>query len=282
MRWGLVLGFILFVSAPAIRASVIIASDAESDPAYSSGWGPGTNGGSGWGGAWVFRDQSNALVTATSGSKGWFTGTSTANETTDTNADGDIDTPSVSGKAWGLYSNAANNDIYAVRPFASAMAVGQTLSANIDNGNIATNMVVGLRLLTNASDITTRDFEFRFVGGATDYTIVNSAGAANAVDTTIPFSREGIHLEFTLTSASTYSILMKSLVNGTTVTQTGTLVSGSAPIVGLAFKNQEAGAGTTANAYFNSISLTAVPEPTSAGILAVGLIFGIRRSRMAA
>ena len=264
MRRGLLLCMFIVMSAPMARASVIIASDKESDPAYSAGWGPGTNGGSGWGGAWTFRDQANVVISATTGSHGWFTGTSTLNETTDTNGDGDIDTPSVAGKAWGLYSNAAANDIYAVRPFASAMQVGQTLSTDIDNGNVATSQVVGLRLLTNASDITTRDFEFRFVGGATDYTIVNSAGVSN--DTTIPFTREGLHLEFTLTSASTYSILMKSLVTGTTVTQTGTLVSGSAPILGFTFKNQEAGTGNTANAYLNNITLSAVPEPASMGL----------------
>jgi hypothetical protein len=70
---------------------------------------------------------------------------------------------------------------------------------------------------------------------------------------------------------------MQSLLTGTTVTQTGTLVSGSAPIVGLAFKNQEAGAGTTANAYFNSITLSAVPEPASLGCLAILAIIPMRR-----
>jgi hypothetical protein len=268
MRRGLILGIVILSFAQMSRASVIIASDKESDPAYSAGWGPGTNGGSGWGGAWTFRDQANVVITATTASHGWFTATSTGNETTDTNADGDIETPSVAGKAWGLYSNAAANDIYAVRPLASALQVGQTLSADIDNGNVATSQVVGLRLLTNSSDITTRDFELRFVGGATDYTIVNSAGVSN--DTTIPFSREGLHVDFTLTTASTYSITMKSLINGTTVTQTGTLVSGTAPIVGFTFKNQEAGTGATANAYLNNTTLAAVPEPAS-----MGLIFGL-------
>jgi len=263
----------LIVSAPGARGATA-AFDSQADPVYTT-WDPGDNGGTGWGGGWTFRDQANTILTVTDAQHGWFVANSTNNDNTtgDSNGDGDINSPSTS-KAWGLYSNAAAKDMYAIRPFDGALSAGQILKFDLDNGNIATSQVVGFRLLTNAADINSRDWEFRFVGGATDYTIVNSAGTAN--DTLIPFTREGIHVELTLTSATAYSVTMTRLVNNQIVTQTGSFVT-TAPIVALALKNQEAGSGAAADAYFNNLVLTAVPEPSLAGLAIAGLLAGIAR-----
>ena len=168
------------VSAIAISSvsafAATAASDNQSDPAYAT-WDPGDNGGTGWGGGWTFRDQANALVTATDANHGWFVANSTNNDNVagDSNADGDINSPSTS-KAWGLYSNAVDKDIYAIRPFDGALTIGQTFKFDMDNGNIASGQVVGMRLLTNVSNIVSRDFEIRFVGGATDYTDCEQLG----------------------------------------------------------------------------------------------------------
>jgi hypothetical protein len=250
-----------------------VASDNEGDTAYASGWTPGSSGGSGWGSGWTFRDQTNLVLTATDGTHGWFVANSTNNNNTagDSNGDGDIN--SSNNKAWGLYSNAAGKDIYATRSFGGSLSIGQTFKFDMDNGNIAANQVVGMRLLTNPSDITSRDFEFRFVGGGTNYTLVDSAGTGN--NTGIPFTREGLHVAFTLTSASTYSVSITSILTGQTVTDTGTLVSGSTPITGFAFKNQEAGLNSPADAYFNNIAV--VPEPTALGLLGLGLLMMVAR-----
>lgn len=282
MRFAFVLGLTALMSAATVRASTILASDSATDPAYSSGWGPGTNGGTGFGGAWNFYNESSTAITSTNSNRGWFTGNSiNNNQSGDTNSDGDI-----GSKAWGLYSNSVDN-IYAVRAFSSALVPGDTLSVDMDNGLVASGMVDGVRLLTSTSPTpiasSARAFEFRFVGsntigagGTSDYSIVNSLGTSN--DTTIPFSTEGIHLSLTMLTSSTYSITMKSLVTGTTVTQTGTFATGSTPIVGFAFKNQQAGSGSSHDAYFNNLVLS-VPEPASLGFVAILAVGPMMRQR---
>lgn len=260
-------GAVLILWAQAARAASL-ASDNEGDAAYASGWAPGSNGGTGWGSGWTFRDQTNLILTATDSSHGWFVANSTNNNSTTGDADHDGDINSANNKAWGLYSNAAGKDVYAVRSFDGALGIGQTFKFDMDNGSIASSQVVGVRLLTSASDITFRDWELRFVGGGTNYTLVDAAGTGN--NTGIPFTREGLHVAFTLTSASTYSATISSILTGQTVTDTGTLALGSAPILGFALKNQEAGAGSAADAYFNNIAV--VPEPATLSLLGLSLL----------
>ena len=259
-------------AADSLLASTL-ATDSQADPVYAT-WDPGDNGGIGWGGGWTFRDQANNILTNTDSRHGWFVSTSTNNDNPgDTNGDGDINSPST-GKAWGLYSNTTTNDIYAIRPFDGPLSVGQTVKFDMDNGNIASSQVVGLRFLTAANDINSRDWEFRFVGGGTNYTIVNAAGTGN--NTGLTFTREGLHIEFTLTGPTNYSATITKLVDGSTFTQTGALIS-SSPILALAFKNQEAGAGSASDAYFNNIAI--VPEPAVGGLVGLGLILGVWRRR---
>jgi hypothetical protein len=64
---------------------------------------------------------------------------------------------------------------------------------------------------------------------------------------------------------------VESILTGQTVVQTGTLIDGSAPIVGFAFKNQEAGTGSISDAYFNNIAIVDAPEPSVIGIAALGV-----------
>jgi len=159
------IGLSLFTGA---SSAALIASDNASDPAYVGGWNTGTNGGSGWGGGWVFRNGGNVEQVSPGGSFfGRFIGDSRGNNNPagaggDSNADGDINTPT--NRAWALYAKTAN-EIYAVRPFSGALTVGQTVSFAFDNGNVDSTRVLGVRLLANASDIATRQFELRFVGG---------------------------------------------------------------------------------------------------------------------
>jgi hypothetical protein len=240
----------LFLFSTGTQAA-IIASDSAADPVYAA-WDPGDNGGSGWGGGWTFRNQSNTVLTTTNSNRGWFVGSSLSNNSpagSDSNGDGDINSPIVD-RAWGLYSN-TTDQVYAIRPFTSALQVGQTVKWDMDNGSVASGQVVGLRFLSNASDINSRLFEARFVGGDSNYTIIGNPNQT----TSIPFSREGLHLEYTLTSPTTYSLSILRLSTGATQTITGSNVSAGS-IVALAFKNQFAGSGAGANAYLNNISIS--------------------------
>jgi hypothetical protein len=256
-------------------SAALIASDNAADPAYAA-WDPGDNGGTGWGSGWTFRDGvgAGAVLTTTSSNRGWFVASSTGNDNVagDTNLDGDINSPSNS-KAWGVYSNTTDH-VYAIRALSGVLNVGQKIMWDMDNGNIATGQVVGLRLLSNASDISTRVFEFRFVGGDAAYTIV---GAPN-VTTTTTFTREGLHCEYELTAASSYKLTVTKLVDNTTTVYTGTNANANS-IAAIAFKNQLAGTGANADAYLNNIAVADTPEPASLGLLGGSALLLMRRRR---
>jgi hypothetical protein len=113
--------------------------------------------------------------------------------------------------------------------------------------------------------VNSRVFEFRFVGGQSFYTTVDSVNQTS----TIGFTREGLHCEYTLTGPSTFSLEITRLENGVTQTLTGTNVNANS-IVALAFKNQFAGSGSAANGYLNNIAIT--PEPGSLLLLLGGLL----------
>ena len=284
MQKGIRARFALLVAC-ALAASVatssadasLIASDDASDPAYNDGWQSGDNGGSGWGGGWTFRNGGNVVQNNPSGSFfGAFVGDSRGNNNPagasgDSNSDLDIN--STGNKAWGMYANTAN-ELYAVRPFSGALDVGQTVSFTFDNGNVDSTRVLGVRLLANAADIATRQFELRFVGGDSFYTVV--AGANQT--TTHGFTREGIRASFTLTGTNSYSLDVTRLQSGVTQTITGSLINpgGNTAINGIAFRNLAAGSGATNDGYFNSIS---VPEPTSLAMAGVGAMALSRRRR---
>jgi hypothetical protein len=248
------------------------ASDSQSDSSYAT-WDPGDNGGSGWGGGWTFRNQANVVLTTTSGSRGCFVGSSLGNNNpagSDGNGDGDINSLSTV-KAWGLYSN-SGDQVYAIRPFNGALSIGQTLMWDMDNGNIASGQVVGLRLLGDPNDINSRIFEARFVGGDSFYTLVGAPNQATAV----PFTREGLHFEYTLTSASTFSLSIERLSDGSISTYSGANVNGNS-IMALAFKNQFAGSGAAADGYLNNLAI--IPEPGTMALVGLGAVMLIRRGR---
>ena len=235
-----------------------IATDSAASAIYNDGWQSGDNGGTGWGGGWTFRNGGNAVQTNPGGAFfGVFVGSSLGNNSpanSDSNGDGDINSPVVN-RAWGMYAN-TSNELYAVRPFAAPLQVGQTVKWDMDNGNVDSTRVVGLRFLSNANDINTRVFEARLVGGDSFYTTIGNPNQTS----TIGFSRQGIHLEYTLTGPSTYSLKITRKENNVTQTMTGTNVNANM-INGLAFRDLAAGSGAAFDAYFNNIAITTPNVP---------------------
>lgn len=280
---GLSVVGVLFGGTSAL--ATIIAQDNADDPAYAT-WDPGDNGGFGFGGGWTFRNQSNVVLTSTNSQRGWFAADSRGNNNPagaggDSNGDFDINTPaSAAGKAWGLYSNGTTLDqVYAIRPFNGDLLVGDTVSWYMDNGNITSTQVVGLRFLSNPADITSRVFEVRFVGGDSEYSTV---GNPNQTLTSIGFTREGLKIDYTLTSATTFSLTVSRLQNNGTVIQTitGNNVAGAGPIRALAFKNQFAGTGATNDAYLNSLTVVrTIPEASAIWLCGLTICYLLCPSR---
>ncbi len=210
--------------------------------------------GAGWGaGGWQLS------TTATNAALGgFFVGTSTANAFNDV---GNHDIDSTNGAAWGMYANGGFQTT-AVRPFNGTLAPGQTFRVDVDNGFIdsPTNLPGGL--LTNEvgfalSAAGTDRFVFYFAGGDSQYRIADNSGTTNS--TGVPFTGDGLHIAFTLTSPDTYSVSIITAVGGVQPTNTVTIIGTLAGAPGSSIDRARlfdinAGAGTVNNAYFNNLS----------------------------
>ena len=203
--------------------------------------------GSGWGGGgWSFANSGTASSE--------FIGSSTDNDSGDTASNGgnDINT---SGKSWGLFNNGGVADVQ--RPLNTPLAVGQTFSIDMDNGNIQSGGTVGFGL-QNTSNSNNR-LEVFFAGGNPDYTVSDNAGSN---DSSIGFTRTGIRCQITLTGTDTYSITIirfAGSVSAQTNTLTGTLKGTAGTVIDrLRLFNANAGDcgfGCNDNTlYFNNVS----------------------------
>lgn len=202
--------------------------------------------GTGWG------SGNDWQLTASGGNSGFFVADSSANGS---GSSGNINT---SAKAWGMYANSGDT-ASAVRAFGSSMSVGQTFKLDMDNGFIDSGSTVGFGL-RNASGENV--WEFYFVGGASSYTI--NAGSVSPTPN-IPFTADGLRVEVTLTSSTTYSA--KVTTNGVLEgTYTGNLLSpgGGQAITQARLFNANAGSGSSKDAYFNSITLRGLDDNAAA------------------
>lgn len=190
------------------------------------------------------------------GSSGTFTGAS------------DIGNPS-----WGFYANNGETS-QALYDFAGgALTVGQTVSFQIDNGNIQPGGTVGIGLQNIGSG--QNRFETYFSGGQSNYSRLDSAGVSS---TGVGFTSSGLTFAFTLTGADTYSIDITPIGSSTT-TLTGTLGGNAGSGVDrLRFFNFNAGAGGGSDAFLNNIEI--VPEPSSAALFGLaGIALALRRRK---
>jgi 1,4-alpha-glucan branching enzyme len=216
---------------------------------YSGIWSNGSQDGSGFG-AWQLSQPTN-------GPSVFFyvnSSTQTDNGSAPGNGSNDINT---AGVAWGM--TAFNGALAsATRPFPSALTNGQVFQVDMDNGFINTGGAVGFALQNSSGNAV---WQYYFSGGSNTYTI----GAASVSGSALPnFTDVGMHLTFTLTSATVYSLSVLAYTPGgaagagTTYNYTGTLLnpSGGQSITGVRLFNLNAGSGTNFNAYFNNLSIS--------------------------
>jgi hypothetical protein len=223
------------------------AFDNAAQPAYSGSWTNGSNGGFGLG-AWT-------LATSIAGinSNGFFVGSSTNNAA---GASPGIDT---SGESWAMYANSGNTSV-AYRAFASSVPVGGTLKIDMRNGYINTGGIDGFTLRHgNVTGSTTNyaagaRLQYYFVGGGSDYTVVDSGGARS---TGVGFTGTGQHLVFALGTNDAYTLTIIDNASGTTnATMSGTLAGTSGSSVdSISLFDINAGANTPYNLYFNSLNV---------------------------
>jgi parallel beta-helix repeat protein len=216
------------------------AQDTASDSAYAA-WDDGDNGGFGMG-AWALNTTSS-----NSSENGFFVGSSTGNNgmSGDTNGDGDINTPV--NRAWGLYANSGQT-ASAVRDFNLPFTPGSVFEIFMDNGDVQAGGKVGFALQNSSGQDL---LEVYSIGSGTQYIVYGSTPISSGVS----FTREGVRVVITLTTASTYQATLTPLVGGAGNTVSGNLRNNPGPISQLRLFNADAGTSPyNDDVFFNRIT----------------------------
>jgi hypothetical protein len=245
--------FFTFLVHPA-RAQIAADSTQNYPATAGSGiWNDGDNRGFGFG-PWQFA--------STSGNAGIFIGDSMQNggppDQFGFQSQG-INSPN--GRSWGVFAN-SGGAADAVRPFAAPLSIGDTFSADFDNGFIDNGGSEGIRLGDSGTSATL--WQLLFTGGENVYQVFDGRGFVN---TTLPFTDNGIHIDFTLTGTTTYSVTIRE-ADGPVETLSGSMANpGSVSL--FAFFDHNGGFQQTNNAYANNLLI--VPEPSSLMLIAATL-----------
>jgi MYXO-CTERM domain-containing protein len=110
------------------------------------------------------------------------------------------------------------------------------------------------------------------------FTNRQSPTLVNQVNTAIPLTANGLHLDFMLTGADTFAV-DATPAGGTVHHFTGTLEGTTGTgIDTLEFLNFGAGTSPSHDLYFNNLAVT--PEPAGLGLLALVGSLGVRRRRV--
>jgi hypothetical protein len=237
------------------------ASDYADAAAYADGWTDGDDGGTGWNPdyPWTFSTAVAPFAIESS----------TLNGDGDSDGDGDIDT---NGKAFTMV--ALNSSLYyAVRfLYPVPLQVGERVAFDFDAVGSGALYFASCALM-EYTDTPQQRWGLQVAGDATNYGMIDSTGVA---DLGVPIGDEGIHVEFDLTGADTYTSRVTPL-GGASTERSGAL-AGSGDIVAFLCAIGGGGAGTY-KAYFNSI---VIPEPgATASALAAALAIAAARRRRA-
>jgi parallel beta-helix repeat protein len=236
-------GILLLLAHPAqAQLPPPTAQDTASDSAYDPpppGWNNGDNGGFGMG-PWTLNPALNTPQ------NGFFVDYSTGNNgmSGDTNGDGDINTPV--NRAWGLYANSGQT-ASAVRNFLAPFTPGSVFEIFMDNGYVQIGGTVGFALQNSSGQDL---LEVYFAGGDTEYTVRGNTPISSGVS----FTREGVRVVITLTTASTYQATLTRLVDGAGNTVSGNLRNNPGPISQLRLFNADAGTSPDNDVFFNRIT----------------------------
>ena len=207
--------------------------DSATNALYTTGntWVNGQNGGSGWGGGWQLAGGAEA---------GHFL----AQSTLDTNL-------AIGTHAWGLWAYGGGLSD-AVRPLAGKLNPGDVVRLKFENNWIDVGAAVGVGFQNRFGQ---NLVEFLFFGGGSNY-IVNDAVLTR--DTGLPWTDQGVDLEFELLTPTTYR-----LVAGTNVITGDVALTSEALITRLRLFNFKAGGGPNFNLYVTGLSIDGDPLESS-------------------
>lgn len=189
---------------------VTYASDDASDPAYTDTetWEEGDNGGYGFD-PWVLRAVPDEGVAE------FFLGSGTSATDPDLNRIGcgeDLN-------AWGILTLGEGfNQAVAFRAFADggSLQVDRSFSIFVEHGDVAPDGAVGVALRNGNANEDVIDlfagsrFTLTYVGGTDNYLLID----AETVDTGVAFTDAGVRFVFTLLSADSYDLEIRSASDG--------------------------------------------------------------------
>ena len=250
---------------PSICSAQFSAADQAANPTYSSGWSAGQNGGFGFG-AWSF-DSTDATP------PGQYQGISIS--------------PQI-GTVWTLMTHSTSTGLAnAGRAILGGLDVGQTFETVIQNPSTwqGTYAYRGFDLLFTAGpdnnpggDNTNalRVQVFDYFNANQYWAITDADGTTHLNGTVAPAfpaaltAAEGMKLDFTLTSTTSYSLTLTPLNGATPYSQTGTLSTNITWFNFRSYNGVSAGLTDTANNFSISSMTIAVPPPATLSILKDG------------
>ncbi|MEN1679957.1 MAG: hypothetical protein AAGJ46_10210 [Planctomycetota bacterium] len=177
--------------------------------------------------------------------------------------------------AWGLYANSGQTSTASANVTGlmgrSLFLAGDSISLSFDNGFIDSGRSAGVRFFdSSGAQVSQLDFTG---GGTNSYFLVDNA----VTQTGVGFTGDGFDLTLTLDSSTgDYTF---EFANQTFAART--LAANATNIARIDVFNESAGGDGRFDVYFNNLSITAVPEFSSAMIAApvvFGMLAGLRRS----
>jgi len=199
---GFVAVFVSIVFASDAARATVVASDNASNGAYSDGWQAGDNGGAGLA-PWT------------------FTVTGSGNSSIDRTP---LPANSLGAPAFALTTGTGFDTIEAFRPLLVPLAVGQTLSVNINGSKLGKTPLYSMG---NTFDLLTGSDNYRFSLYTTNGFNDDHWNITGDLDTGV--AGEGsFHLDFTLASANTYNLVLSPVAGGAPFyTRTGATLAGA-------------------------------------------------------
>jgi PEP-CTERM motif len=259
-----------------------VAYDSAGNSTYGSGWSAGQNGGSGFG-SWS------------------FTGTTDPSGTSNPGDQQTLSSAGAIGKAWTMFNlggppNEGISDVGRSISEAGGLQVGQTFETVLQNpsvsggyysytgwdllfGNATDNALAG----DNTSAI--RAQVFNYYNAAQNWAINDSTYSAHSHPTSITgptTAALGVRVDLTLTSATTYQLIMTPLNGGAAYTLDSTY-SGPINYINYRLYNTASSgpSDVTDNLGISYMEIQAAPEPTSLAMLGLGLggLLFVRRKK---
>jgi len=246
-----------------------IAHDSAGDSVYNNGWTNGSNGGYGWGGGWQMHAWNTDFQS--------LLGDSSTNGLGDPEGDGDINSPrAVGGRAWHVV------DGYAVRPFSSPLAVGQTFSIDLDDHGTrqyAYGVSVSISLADGSDGLVL--FAGQFSDPTPEYALSYRTGFSTHgyVHTGVPLTDQGVHIAFTRLDESQVQVSLTPHLGGVNTTTLDVTLDPSyaRQLSQVEFNAFSSSPTPSLNSYINNITIT--PEPSAVGLMALAAIGLLVRRR---